>query len=144
MKADQRQDEASDSTAPSQATMLRTSGTVRLVNAVFYAHHGVSQEEHRLGGRYEVDVEMHLDFQKAADADRLSSTVDYEGVYRMVHDLVTKNEFYLIEKLAFLIGNAILDGHGIVEGVDVTVRKHNPPVGGTCDRAEATYRARRA
>lgn len=121
-----------------------SSGTVRLVNAVFYAHHGVSQEEHRLGGRYEVDVEMHLDFSEPAATDRLSSTVDYEGVYRMVHDLVTRNKFYLIEKLAFLIGNAIMDGYPIVDGVDVTVRKHNPPVGGTCDRAEATYRTVRS
>ena len=40
--------------------------TVRLVNAVFYAHHGVMQEEHRIGGRYEVDVAMDLDFEEAA------------------------------------------------------------------------------
>ncbi|PSQ81373.1 MAG: dihydroneopterin aldolase, partial [Bacteroidetes bacterium QS_1_65_9] len=26
------------------------------MNAVFYGHHGVMQEEHRVGGRYEVDV----------------------------------------------------------------------------------------
>jgi dihydroneopterin aldolase len=132
------------------ATMTETkytsmpAGTVRLVNAVFYAHHGVSQEEHRLGGRYEVDVEMHFDFTKAAETDQLSSTVDYEGVYKMVHHLVTRNKFYLIEKLALLIGNAIMDGYPVVEAVDVTVRKHNPPVGGTCDRAEATYRTSRS
>jgi dihydroneopterin aldolase len=27
-----------------------------------------------------------------------------------------------------------------IEAVSVTVRKPNPPVGGPCDRAEATYR----
>ena len=132
-------------TAASQPTERpQPQGTVRLVNAVFYAHHGISQEEHRLGGRYEVDVDMHFDFAKAAATDKLSNTVDYENVYKMVHRLVTENKFYLIEKLAFLIGNAILDGHPIIESVDVTVRKHNPPVGGTCDRAEATYRAVRS
>ena len=118
-------------------------GTVRLVNAVFYAHHGVSQEEHRLGGRYEVDVAMDLDFEDAAETDRLESTVDYEGVYKAVHELVTGNKFYLIEKLAVLICRAILEKYPMVDGVEATVRKHNPPVGGTCDRAEATYRARR-
>lgn len=119
-------------------------GTVRLVNAVFYAHHGVSQEEHRLGGRYEVDVEMSLDFSEAAATDKLSSTVDYEGVYKLVHDLVMQNKFYLIEKLASLIGQAVMESYRVLESVEVTVRKHNPPVGGTCDRAEATYRAKRA
>lgn len=112
---------------------------MRLVNAVFYAHHGVSQEEHRLGGRYEVDVAMRLDFVKAAETDKLANTVDYEGVYHMVHELVTGNKFYLIEKLAVLIGRAVLGGYPLVEEVEVTVRKHNPPVGGTCDRAEATF-----
>lgn len=122
----------------------RPSGTVRLVNAVFYAHHGVNQEEHRLGGRYEVDVAMDLDFEESAETDRLTSTVDYEGVYRMVHQLVTGNKFYLIEKLAVLIGRAVLEGYTRVQSVEVTVRKHNPPVGGTLDRAEATFRASRS
>ena len=138
-----RPDPNPDSIVPDTSAKPQSSGTVRLVNAVFYAHHGVSKEEHRLGGRYEVDVEMHLDFADAARTDRLSSTVDYEGVYKMVHHLVTQNKFYLIEKLALLIGDAIMQGYPIVEAVDVTVRKHNPPVGGTCDRAEATYRTRR-
>lgn len=120
-----------------------TTGTVRLVNAVFYAHHGVTKEEHQLGGRYEVDVAMQLDFEAAAETDRLTSTVDYEGVYRMVHQLVTGNKFYLIEKLAVLISRSILEGYPMVETVEVTVRKHNPPVGGTCDRAEATFSASR-
>ena len=50
-------------------------GTVRLTNAVFYAHHGVMQEEHRIGGRYEVDVAMGLDFTKAGETDDLDATV---------------------------------------------------------------------
>ncbi len=78
--------------------------TVRLVNAVFYAHHGVMQEEHRIGGRYEVDVAMDFDFEEAAREDDLTKTVDYERVYRLVQELVTNNRFYLIERLAYLMG----------------------------------------
>ncbi len=118
-------------------------GSVHLVNAVFYAHHGVMQEEHRIGGRYEVDVEMDLDFEDAARTDDLQKTVDYEAVYRLVHRIVTQNRFYLIEKLAYLIAEEVLDAYTFVERVEVVVRKPNPPVGGTCDRAEARYRRRR-
>ncbi|MEZ4698996.1 MAG: dihydroneopterin aldolase [Rhodothermales bacterium] len=121
-----------------------STGTVRLINAVFYAHHGVMQEEHRIGGRYEVDVSMDLDFEAAAREDDLTRTVDYEQVYRLVQRIVTENRFYLIEKLAYLIGEEVLSAYGHVEGVEVLVRKPNPPVGGTCDRAEALYRCRRA
>lgn len=117
-----------------------TSGMVRLVNAVFYAHHGVLQEEHKLGGRYEVDVAMSLDFETAARNDDLSSTIDYEQVYALVKQIVTSNQFYLIEKLAYLIAHRVLKISDMVENVEVTVRKPNPPVGGTCDRAEVVYR----
>ena len=117
--------------------------TVRLVNAVFYAHHGVMQEEHRIGGRYEVDVAMDFDFEEAAREDDLTKTVDYERVYRLVQELVTNNRFYLIERLAYLIARKVMDVYDFVEAVEVTVRKPNPPVGGTSDSAEAVYRARR-
>jgi dihydroneopterin aldolase len=116
-----------------------TTGTVRLVNAVFYGHHGVMQEEHRVGGRYEVDVSVGIDFEEAALHDDLTRTVNYEQVYDFVRKLVTENNFYLIEKLAYRIAQTVLDTYPDVEGVEVTVRKPNPPVGGPCDRAEATY-----
>lgn len=115
-------------------------GTVRLINAVFYAHHGVMKEEHRVGGRFEVDVAMELDVDEAAEHDDLSKTVDYERVYHDVQQIVTQNSFYLIERLALLIARIVLRNNPNVEHVEVTVRKSNPPVGGPCDRAEATYR----
>ena len=101
---------------------ITRSGTIRLVNAVFYAHHGVTKEEHQVGGRYEVDVAMSLDFEEAAETDKLSNTVDYEGVYGLVHQIVTGNKFYLIEKLAVLISRSIMDGYPLVNTVEVTVR----------------------
>lgn len=116
-----------------------TTGTVRLVNAVFYGHHGVMEEEHQIGGRYEVDVSVGIDFEDAALHDDLSRTVNYEKVYEFVRKLVTENNFYLIEKLAYRIAQRVLGAYPDVEGVEVTVRKPNPPVGGPCDRAEATY-----
>lgn len=118
-------------------------GTVRLVNAVFYAHHGVLQEEHRIGGRFEVDVSMELDIEAAAANDDLTRTVDYERIYGHVQEIVIENRFFLIERLALLIAQKVLAEHEMVDAVDVTVRKPNPPVGGPCDRAEAVYRLER-
>jgi dihydroneopterin aldolase len=117
-----------------------TIGTVRLINAVFYGHHGVMQEEHRIGGRYEVDVSVDLDFESAAIHDDLAETVNYEKIYAFVRELMTENNFYLIEKLAYRIANKVVEFYPGIESVEVTVRKPNPPVGGPCDRAEAIYR----
>lgn len=127
------------STDGSSGSARSTTGRVRLVNAVFYGHHGVMQEEHEVGGRYEVDVGVDVDFEGAALHDDLTRTVDYEKVYTFVRELVTENNFYLIETLAYRIAHRVLETYPHIEAVEVTVRKPNPPVGGPCDRAEATY-----
>lgn len=119
------------------------SGIVRLNNAVFYAHHGVMQEEHRIGGRYEVDIAMEVNFRDAAEEDDLTKTVDYERVYAEVKDIITGNKFFLIERLAYMIANNILRKESMALSVEVSVRKANPPVGGPCDCAEAVYKAKR-
>ncbi|HEX8387269.1 MAG TPA: dihydroneopterin aldolase [Rubricoccaceae bacterium] len=112
--------------------------TVRLVNAVFYAHHGVMAEEHRIGGRFEVDVAMTLDVAEAAETDSLDRTVDYERVYQIARDVVTGANAYLIERLAVGIAVAVRAAYPGLERVEVSVRKPNPPVGGPCDRAEVS------
>lgn len=112
--------------------------TVRLVNAVFFAHHGVMVEEHRVGGRYEVDVAVTLDVAEAAETDDLSKTVDYERVYALVRSVMTDGSAYLIERVAWRIAGAVREAYPAVDAVAVTVRKANPPVGGPCDRAEVT------
>lgn len=119
-----------------------SSGIVRLNNAVFYAHHGVMKEEHRIGGRYEVDIAMEVNFEDAALEDDLNKTVDYERVYAEAREIITGNKFYLIERLAYLIAHRILDQEPMAGSVQVIVRKANPPVGGPCDCAEAVYTAR--
>jgi len=134
--ADSRPDDTGEE---SSVESRPTAGRVRLINAVFYGHHGVMEEEHHVGGRYEVDVSIELDFEDAALHDDLTRTVDYEKVYDFVRTLVTENNFYLIEKLSYRIAHQVLDTYPNIEGVEVTVRKPNPPVGGPCDRAEATY-----
>ena len=114
--------------------------TVRLVNAVFYAHHGVMPEEHRVGRRFEVDVAIEVDFTAAALADDLSATVDYERVYQIARRVVTEQKVYLIERLALLIAREVGAAFPDATAVEVTVRKPDPPVGGTVSRAEVTMR----
>lgn len=98
------------------------------------------EEEHRIGGRYEVDVAITLDVREAAEHDDLSKTVDYEKVYALVRDVVTGNSSYLIERVGWRIAQAVGELYPTVQDVAVTVRKPNPPVGGPCDRAEVVVR----
>ena len=86
---------------------------------------------------------MDLDFTAAAREDDLVKTVDYEHVYRVVQDIVLKNRFSLIERLAYLIAHRVLQAYPIILQIEVTVRKTNPPVGGPSDCAEVAYRSER-
>ncbi len=113
---------------------------IRLINAVFYAHHGVTASEQKTGGRYEVDVEVQFDFETAAKEDDLNQTLCYETMYHVIRSVVKDRTFDLIERIAYLIADQIIKLSAQIEYIEVTVRKRNPPVRGTVDSAEVLYR----
>lgn len=117
---------------------------VRMMNAIFYAHHGVSEAEHKVGARYEVDAELYFDFNEAGETDKLNKTIDYERVYAKIREMLMSRKFYLIEAVAKRIGDDLMRDFPVLESVRVCVRKRNPPVGGVCDYAEADYSAARS
>jgi len=112
---------------------------IRLKNAVFYAHHGVTSAESELGNRYEVDVELYLDLQPAGQSDELASTIDYEAVYQEVKAIMLSKNVDLLETLAKKMAESFVEQYAKLESVCVSVRKHNPPIGGLCDYAEINY-----
>ncbi|KPL03872.1 MAG: hypothetical protein AMJ90_02885 [candidate division Zixibacteria bacterium SM23_73_2] len=117
-------------------------GTIRLHNMTFYGFHGVSKAERQTGRRFEVDVELSLDLDKAAREDRLEATVNYTQVYNTVHDLVMENKFSLLETIAVRLANEILKRFK-PEEVVVRVRKKIPPVPGNLDDIEVEVKRKR-
>ena len=109
--------------------------TIRLKNMQFYGFHGVDKSEKHLGGRFEVDVEMHLSLTKSCDSDDLNDTVNYERIYKTVNACVSKEKFYLIEALANSIAKDILINYPI-NSIKVRVRKPHAPVKGVLDTVE--------
>lgn len=108
---------------------------VRLKNMVFHAHHGYWEEERRVGQRFEVDIELLVDVKKAAASDHIRDTIDMYKVYQTVERVVLKKQFKLVETLAEVIANTLLQKFPITE-VNVCVRKPNSPVPGICDGIE--------
>ena len=78
-----------------QAMQKQGNSRVRLVNMVFHAYHGVLKEEHTIGTRYEVDIELCLDFTIAAQHDDINKTVDYASVYQKIKDCLNLQIFYV-------------------------------------------------
>ena len=109
---------------------------IRLKNAVFYAYHGVLSDEQNLGGKFEVDVDLHCDLSRGASSDHLKDTVDYERVYNSIRSLVLGKKYFLLEALASAIAQGILRDFSKVEMVVVRVRKPGAAVKGVIDHVE--------
>ena len=112
---------------------------VRLKNAVFYAHHGVSQAESEVGNRYAVDAELYLDLSNAGQTGELSQTIDYGTVYARIKEVMLSENRVLLEAIAHHLAESFMADFAQLEGVRLFIRKHNPPVGGVCDYAEIEY-----
>lgn len=113
-----------------------SSDIIRLRNAVFYAYHGVLSDEQNLGGKFEVDVELHCDLSKGARSDSLKQTVDYERVYDCIKGLVLGKKYFLVEALANTIAEGLLKDFKLVKSVVVRVRKPSAPIRGVIDYVE--------
>ena len=114
----------------------KTLSVIRLHNAVFYAYHGVLSDEQNLGGKFQVDVELHCDLSPGARSDNLKDTVDYERVYDCIRNIVVGRKFLLLERLGSEIGNGILKQFPKVVRVVVRVRKPGAAVKGVIDHVE--------
>jgi dihydroneopterin aldolase len=118
-------------------------GIIRLHNAVFYAYHGVLTDEQNLGGKFEVDVDLHCDLTRGAKSDHLQDTVNYERVYDCIRSLVLDKKHLLLESLARSIGTGILKNFSKVHSVTVRVRKPGAPVRGVIDCVEVELTEKR-
>lgn len=116
---------------------------IRIKNASFYAYHGAVVEEQNLGGKFEIDLDLHCNLLPAAETDSLKKTVDYEKVYAFVSTIVHSKRNYLIEALAHTIASGIIQEFFSVEMVTVRVRKPHPPVKGVVDYVEVEMTERR-
>jgi dihydroneopterin aldolase len=110
---------------------------IRIKNASFYAYHGALQEEQNIGGKFEADVDIYTDFTDAAKEDTLNRTINYDEIYRYINILVHEKKYYLIETLASVIADQLLNRYPQIKKLCVRVRKRHVPVGGVIDYVEA-------
>ena len=56
--------------------------TIKLIRMAFFGYHGDEPEETKLGQRFYIDVELHLDLSKVGETDCLEDSVNYVAVYQ--------------------------------------------------------------
>lgn len=107
---------------------------ILLTGAHFFARHGVSDEERRVGGRFVIDVELACDLARAGASDHLNDTISYAELYQVVRGIVEEKSFQLVETLAETLAQKILEIFP-ARGVLIRVKKQPPPIEGIIDFA---------
>ena len=104
-------------------------GIIKVKNIRVYAYHGCLDEEGKIGSEYRVDLFVKADLKKSAKSDKLSDTVDYVHLNKIVKEEMSVRT-KLLETVADKILNRILAELPLVKKATVDVSKINPPIGG--------------
>lgn len=108
-------------------------GIIKIEGIKIYAYHGCLKEETKIGGNYIVDVHIDTDFEKAAQKDDLTETIDYVGVYDVVKkQMATPSK--LIEHVGRRICDSLTKQFKRIKYVEVIVTKLNPPMNGDVEK----------
>ncbi|HSI42303.1 MAG TPA: dihydroneopterin aldolase [Xanthobacteraceae bacterium] len=95
-----------------------------------HAHHGLYEEEARLGQRFVIDVDWWLDLRAAGTHDDYDATVGYQTVFETVKAVSAGHRFHILEAFAEAIAAAVLAQSDRIEQVQVTVHKPGAPIAG--------------
>ena len=92
-----------------------------------FGYHGVLESERKSGQEFLVDVVLYRDLSEAGKSDDLSKTINYADVAALIHKRIIDEPVNLLERLAQLIAEDIINNFDINE-VEVTVHKPQAPI----------------
>ncbi len=90
------------------------------------AHHGVLEQEKRVGNLFEVSVRLFYDFSEAAATDSVENTVNYAEAVDIVRGIMAEPA-RLLETVVFRIREALTARWPGITGGHVTLAKLHPP-----------------
>lgn len=102
-----------------------------LLNALqFYGFHGLMPEENKLGQRFQIDIELFVNLQKAGQTDNMHDSIHYGHAYEVVQKVVEGEAKNLIEAVAETIAGELLGAFDLLSACTVKVTKPDPPIPG--------------
>ncbi len=104
-------------------------GTVSVRNLEFQANHGASAAERKSARRFQVDVDLSIPIARAIETDRLTDTVDYHDVCRLLVEIGQSGPYRLLEAL---VGKMLASLRSRFPEAKITIelRKLHPPCPG--------------
>lgn len=105
-----------------------TTGAIEVRGLRVLAHVGVPEAERAQPQPLSIDLVLTVDLDDAGRSDDVADTVDYGAVAIAVADAVADAPAALLERLASLAADAVLDLDPRTEAVQVTITKLRPPI----------------
>ena len=100
--------------------------TIHLHNLLFHSFHGMYKEEKILGNDFEVNVDVSIKAQE--NITKLRQSVDYVSLYSIIKEVMDQPT-PLLEKLVQELAEKIRLLDEKIEGVSISIKKLNPPIG---------------
>ena len=104
------------------------SDSIFVTGLVLHAHHGVGDDEGRIGQQFLVDLVLDLDLAAAAGSDKLIDTVNYAELVDTVTAAFRAKRHRLVEAAAGAVADAVLAAFPRVARLRVTVHKPHAPI----------------
>lgn len=148
---------------------MGASDYIELRDMAFFAHHGVHEEELRMGQRFFVTIRVALDLRRPGDDDSLRETVNYADLHAIALAMqgqpgarpkagettevllsdgrrvdVPLGPFRLLEALAHHLALEILRHFELAAAVRIDIRKPSVPIAGILEYAAIGVERNRA
>ncbi|MCD7917522.1 MAG: 2-amino-4-hydroxy-6-hydroxymethyldihydropteridine diphosphokinase [Clostridiales bacterium] len=101
---------------------------IRIRGLRVFAHHGVYEEETRLGQTFVVNATLFLSTRQSGLADKLEDTVNYGEVCQFLTDFLQENTWKLLEAAAEHTCRALLLRYPLLRGVELELEKPSAPI----------------
>ena len=102
--------------------------TVQLQDLLFYAFHGIHEEEKILGNQYIVNVSVEF-LEKDEVIDHIDDTVNYAIIYNIIKKRMSIPT-PLLETIVMEIGNEVHYEFPHLRFISVSLQKKHPPIEG--------------
>lgn len=106
--------------------MIHSEFTIELKSVIFFAYHGLHDEERKTGNEYEVDlsVKYNGDGKKIT---KIEETINYVRLFEIVKQEMEQPR-NLLETVAISITEKIQEQFSQAKEVEVRINKKNPPI----------------
>ncbi len=102
---------------------------IEIKNLEVFGHHGVFEEENKLGQKFVVCCELFFDVRPSGISDDLALSVHYGEVCKFINDFMRNKTYYLIEAVAEDMAREILLKFRRVRSLRLKIKKPWAPIG---------------